>query len=135
VGLGKRLVTIVGVLGLTVVVPSTLARATSAQAPVVGHVYVNANTVRENTIAAFDRHADGVLTPLPGSPFTAGGAGTGEVIGSQDALRVTPDGRFLLAVAAGSNEISVLRIADDGALSPASVPSTRVLTPRANISM
>jgi 6-phosphogluconolactonase len=117
VGLGKRLVTIVGVLGLTVVVPSTLARATSAQAPVVGHVYVNANTVRENTIAAFDRHADGVLTPLPGSPFTAGGVGTGEVIGSQDALRVTPDGRFLLAVAAGSNEISVLRIADDGTLS------------------
>jgi hypothetical protein len=117
VGLQQRLVTLVSLLGLAVVMPSTLSRATSAQSGVVGHVYVNANTARENAIAAFDRHADGMLTPLPGSPFTAGGAGTGEVIGSQDVLRVTPDGRFLLAVAAGSNEISVLRIADDGALS------------------
>ena len=41
----------------------------------------------------------------------------GEVIGSQDALRITADGRYLLAVAAGSNGISVLR-ADEG--SPAS---------------
>jgi 6-phosphogluconolactonase (cycloisomerase 2 family) len=86
---------------------------------VVGYVYINANTARENTITAFDRHADGMLTPMPGSPFSAGGAGTGEVVGSQDALRITPDSRFLLAIAAGSNEISVLRIADDGVLTPA----------------
>src|SRR5215213_7300053 len=100
------------------VVPTTLARTTSAQSAVVGQVYINANTAPENTIAAFDRHADGMLTPMPGSPFTAGGVGTGEVIGSQDSLRLTQDGRFLLAVAAGSNEISVLSIADDGALTP-----------------
>ena len=117
-GLRQRLVTIVSLLGLAVVVPSTLARAASAQAPVVGHVYINANTARENTIAAFDRHADGMLTPMSGSPFTAGGAGTGEVIGSQDALRITSDGRYLLAADAGSNEISVLHIADDGTLTP-----------------
>jgi 6-phosphogluconolactonase (cycloisomerase 2 family) len=117
-GLRQSLLTITSLLGLAVVVPSTLAPATSAQSPVVGHVYVNANTARENTIAAFDRHADGMLTSMPGSPFAAGGAGSGKVIGSQDALRITPDGRFLLAVAAGSNEISVLHIADDGALTP-----------------
>ena len=36
---------------------------------VVGHVYVNDNTAGANTIAAYDRHADGTLTAVPGSPF------------------------------------------------------------------
>jgi len=118
VGLRQRLVATVGLLALAVAGPSTLARAASAQSLVIGHVYVNANTAGGNTIAAFDRHGDGMLTPMPGSPFASGGAGSGEVIGSQDAVRVTPDGRFLLTVAAGSNQISVLRISDDGALTP-----------------
>jgi 6-phosphogluconolactonase (cycloisomerase 2 family) len=83
---------------------------------VVGHVYVNDNTAGENTIAAFDRHADGSLTPTPGSPFAAGGAGTGTGLGSQGALQQSADGRFLLAVDAGSNQISVLRIGPDGKL-------------------
>jgi hypothetical protein len=34
-------------------------------------------------LGAFDRHADGNLTPEPGSPFTAGGAGTGAGLASQ----------------------------------------------------
>lgn len=84
----------------------------------VGHVYVNDNTAGTNTIAAFDRHADGRLTPTPGSPFAAGGAGAGKVTGSQGALQVSDDGRFLLAVDAGSNEISVLRIGAHGTLEP-----------------
>jgi 6-phosphogluconolactonase len=37
-------------------------------------------------------------------------------IGSQGALQVSPDGRYLLAVDAGSSQISVLRIKPDGAL-------------------
>jgi 6-phosphogluconolactonase (cycloisomerase 2 family) len=87
---------------------------------VVGHIYVNDNTAGENTIAAFDRHADGTLTPIPGSPFAAGGAGTGAGIGSQGALQQSADGRYLLAVDAGSGEISVLRIRPDGGLRPVS---------------
>src|SRR5438045_3911125 len=63
-----------------------------------------------------DRHADGSLTPAPGSPFKAGGAGTGTGLASQGAVQVSPDGRFLLAVDAGSDQISVLRIRDDGTL-------------------
>jgi 6-phosphogluconolactonase len=89
---------------------------------VVGHVYVNDNTAGTNTIGAFDRHADGSLTPTPGSPFAAGGAGTGTIVGSQGALQVTRDGRFLLAVDAGSSQISVLRIEESGALQAVGTP-------------
>jgi 6-phosphogluconolactonase len=84
--------------------------------PTVGNVYVNDNTAGENTIAGFARHADGSLTPLPGSPFAAGGAGTGIGTGSQGALQESASGRYLLAVDAGSNQISVLRIRHDGSL-------------------
>lgn len=92
------------------------ASAVASASPVVGHVYVDDNTARVNTIAAFDRHADGALTPMPGSPFVAGGAGTGTGLASQGALQVSPDGRYLLAVDAGSDQLSVLRIDHRGAL-------------------
>ena len=107
-----------GVLALTAVAPATLVQARVAQSEVVGHVYVNLNTAMENSIAGFDRHVDGTLTPMAGSPFMAGGAGTGDTMGSQDALRITPDGRYLLAVDAGSHEISVLAVGNDGSLTP-----------------
>lgn len=90
--------------------------ASAAASPVVGQVYVNDNTAVANTVAGFDRHADGSLTPISGSPFAAGGAGTGATLPSQGALQISDDGKYLLAVDAGSNEISVLRISHDGAL-------------------
>jgi len=100
-----------------VAVPASASASASADtSPVVGHVYVNDNTKGTNTIGAFDRHADGTLTPETGSPFAAGGAGTGSGLASQGALQPSADGRFLVAVDAGSNQISVLRITDHGSL-------------------
>jgi 6-phosphogluconolactonase len=92
------------------------ASASAADFTVVGHLYINDNTAAANTITAFNRHADGTLTPLPGSPFATGGAGTGAGIGSQGALQVARSGRYLLAVDAGSSQISVLRIRPNGSL-------------------
>jgi 6-phosphogluconolactonase (cycloisomerase 2 family) len=116
-------------LAATAMAPA--AASASAQAsPVVGHVYVNDNTAGTNTIGAFDRHADGTLTPATGSPFAAGGAGTGAGLASQGALQMSPDGRFLIAADAGSNQISVLRIRGNGSLKVVSggvVPSGGVL--------
>jgi hypothetical protein len=83
---------------------------------VVGHVYVNDNTAPVNTVAGFDRHADGTLTPIPGSPFAVGGSGTGSPDASQGSLQLSADSRYLLAVDAGSNQVSVLRIKPDGTL-------------------
>jgi 6-phosphogluconolactonase len=96
---------------------SASAAASNGPSPVVGHVYVNDNTKPVNSIGAFDRHADGTLTPEAGSPFAAGGAGTGSGLASQGALQFSADGRFLIAVDAGSNEISVLQVHSDGSLS------------------
>jgi 6-phosphogluconolactonase len=94
----------------------TIATATT---PVVGHVYVNDNTAGTNTIGAFDQHADGSLTPLAGSPFSAGGVGTGTIVGSQGSIQATADGNWILAVDPGSNQVSVLTVASDGTLTPA----------------
>lgn len=89
---------------------------------VVGHTYVNDNAAGINTVAAYDRHADGSLTPIPGSPFATGGAGLGAGLGSQGAIQASPDGRFLLAVDAGSNQISVLRVTPSGIPQPVGAP-------------
>jgi 6-phosphogluconolactonase len=96
-------------------VPASASASTQAS-PVVGHLYVNDNTAGTNTIGAFDRHADGTLTAEAGSPFAAGGAGTGAGLASQGALQISPDGRFLIAADAGSNQISVLQITGNGSL-------------------
>jgi 6-phosphogluconolactonase len=107
---GSLLAAAIGLFGA-----ATAASAGTAS-PVVGYTYVNDNTATANTIAGFDRHADGSLTPIPGSPFAAGGAGLGAGLASQGAIQVTSDGRYLLAVDAGSNQVSVLRITADGVL-------------------
>jgi 6-phosphogluconolactonase len=83
-----------------------------------GDVYVNDNTVTSNTVAAFHRRPDGSLQALPGSPFATGGAGTGAGIGSQGSLQTAFGGRFVLAVDAGSSQISVLAVGRGGSLRP-----------------
>ena len=112
-------------VGLLVLAAATAAvaadgAAASLDAPhasrVVGHVYVNDNTAPVNGVAGFDRHADGSLTAIPGSPFAVGGSGRGHADASQGSLQLSADGRYLLAVDAGSNQISVLRIEHDGSL-------------------
>ncbi len=118
--------------GLATVVTASLVAAptiATAATPVVGHVYVNDNTAGTNTIGAFDQHADGSLTPLAGSPFATGGAGTGTAVGSQGSIQATADGNWILAADAGSNEISVLAIGNDGSLALADSVSSGGIEP------
>jgi 6-phosphogluconolactonase len=121
VHLGKRVPSIV-LLTLAVMATAVASGTAAAASRVVGHVYVNDNTAGTNTIGAFDRHADGALTPEAGSPFSADGAGTGAGIGSQGSLQTAGHGRFLLAADAGSNQISVLRIKANGTLAAVGGP-------------
>jgi len=113
---GPVMLGLVAAAAAVAAVPAS-ASASADTSQVVGHVYVDDNTAGTNTIGAFDRHADGTLTPEPGSPFPAGGAGTGAGLASQGALQLSADGRFLLAVDAGSNQVSVLRVHPGGSLS------------------
>ena len=105
---GSLLAAAIGIFG----VPA--AASASTPSPVVGYTYIDGNTTPANTIDGYARHADGSLTPLPGSPFAAGGAGLGTGLASQGAIQATGDGRYLLAVDAGSNQISVLRVTAGG---------------------
>src|SRR4051812_6731876 len=68
---------IAGAAALAAFAVPASALAASGDTGAGGHVYLDDGTTGTNTIAAFDRQADGSLTPTPGSPFRAGGAGTG----------------------------------------------------------
>lgn len=74
------------------------------------YVYA-ANRSNPGNISAYRIVPDGSLTPVPGSPFTAG-------IGPQ-ALAITPDGRPLYAVNGDSGNVSGFNIARDGSLTAA----------------
>jgi 6-phosphogluconolactonase len=114
--------------GAVAAAPAAASASDAGRSPVTGHVYLDDNTAGTNTIAAFGRHQDGTLSPEPGSPFTAGGAGTGAGLASEGAIQLAGGGRFLLAVDAGSNQVSVLRIRPDGSLRVSDVvPSGGVL--------
>jgi 6-phosphogluconolactonase len=104
-------------LGLVALPGAALASGgPGATAPSAGHVYLDGNTTGGNTVVAYDRAPDGSLTPTPGSPFAVGGAGLGAGLGSEGAIQVADHGRFVLAVDAGSNQISVLQVNRDGSL-------------------
>jgi hypothetical protein len=78
--LRTRVAATVGLLVLALAASLAAAQAASAapararHTDVVGHVYMDDNTVGTNTIGAFNRLADGSLVPMHGSPFVAGGA-------------------------------------------------------------
>jgi DNA-binding beta-propeller fold protein YncE len=99
-------------------------RESSAQAPRARNiVYVESNDPAGNAIFAFARGADGSLTPLPGSPFPAGGTGVsfttalGPFDSDQEVI-VNPAQTLLFAVNGGSDTIAVFNIHDDGSLTP-----------------
>jgi 6-phosphogluconolactonase len=76
-----------------------------------GAVFVMTNAADRNEIVAYKRNADGSLQE--GHTFPTGGRGSGGVtdpLGSQGSLTLTQDHSLLLAVNAGSGEISVFRV-------------------------
>src|SRR5437773_1829476 len=70
-----------------------------------GAVYTMTNAADTNRIVVFSRGSKGELQSDHSLP--TGGKGTGGGLGSQGALALGHDGKWLLAVNAGSNEVSV----------------------------
>jgi 6-phosphogluconolactonase (cycloisomerase 2 family) len=77
-----------------------------------GVVYTTSNAVGGNAVLAFTRDRNGGLQA--GGAFPTGGAGTGGGLGNQGAVVVDEYGRWLLAVNAGSNSVSLFAIKRNG---------------------
>lgn len=86
-----------------------------------GTVYTLGNERAGNRLLAFHASPDGRLTPA-GSVAT-GGRGSGIALGSQGALAISRDGRWLLAVNPGSASVSLFEITTAGPRLRQVVPS------------
>ena len=86
-------------------------RSNADEGGAAGAVFVMTNAADKNEIIAYQRNADGSLGRK--RRFPTGGRGSGGItdpLGSQGSLTLTEDRSFLLAVNAGSGEISVFRV-------------------------
>lgn len=112
--MSKRIVR--GVLGVVVVAASVavLGASASASSDEPGAVYALTNSPAGNAVVVYGRGGDGSLTPA--GTFATGGTGTGAGLGSQGAVTVSDDHRWLFAVNAGSNSLSSFRIRPDQTL-------------------
>lgn len=104
---------------LTVGIPS----AASASQTHSTTVYTLSNAASGNTVLAF-HPAGAALTPA--GSYATGGNGTGAAggLGDEGALTVADGGRTLLAVNAGSDSLTALRVGDGGSLTPVSTAAS-----------
>jgi 6-phosphogluconolactonase len=76
-------------------------------------VYVQTNDAAENEVIAFTRADDGALAPL--GRYSTGGRGTGlPHLASAGSVVLSDDGRWLLVVNAGSDDLSLFAVQPDG---------------------
>ena len=102
-------------LALSVVAAALLATTAGAMAQDNDRhamIFTMTNAADGNAIVAFARSETGELTP--DGTYPTGGNGNGAGLGSQGALVLTDNGRWLFAVNAGSNSISVFRVTPGG---------------------
>lgn len=74
-----------------------------------GAVYILYNSASGNNVTVYARSANGQLSST-GVSYSTGGTGTGSALASQGAVVLTQDGRWLLVVDAGSNQITVFGV-------------------------
>lgn len=91
-----------------------LFSAAPALASPGGAVYTQTNSPTGNAVHRLDRGPDGSLTPV--ASYRTGGRGTGAGLGSQGAVALSDDGRLLLAVDAGSDDVAAFRVGRRGHL-------------------
>ncbi|MGE0812628.1 MAG: lactonase family protein [Vicinamibacterales bacterium] len=103
-------------VSLSAAVALALALAASHQvhaaADAPGAVFALTNAAGGNAVVLWPRAADGSLGPAVSTP--TGGAGNGAGLGSQGAVVVSADRRYLFAVNAGSGSVSSFRIEPSG---------------------
>src|SRR5256885_8317326 len=76
-------------------------------------VYVQTNDATGNEVIAFSRTGNGALAPL--GRYSTGGRGTGSPhLASAGSVVLSDDGRWLLVVNPGSDEVSLFAVQPDG---------------------
>ena len=105
----SRSIPMVGALAalLTVLAVAPAAAAGST----AGAVYTLSNSAAGNAVIAYSRASDGSLSPL--GTFATGGLGASGVGGGQGSVTLSEDGHWLLAVNAGSDEITSFAVGAD----------------------
>jgi 6-phosphogluconolactonase len=101
-------------LGISIVAPLRSFAEDTDGADKAGAVFVMTNGVDKNEIIAFRRNDDGTLQQT--RTFETDGRGSGgkvDPLGSQGSLVLSQDRSHLLAVNAGSGELSVFRVQGD----------------------
>jgi len=78
----------------------------------IGAIYTMSNVAEGNSVLIFNRDQVGKLTPA--GEFYTEGLGTGTGLGNQGAVILDPANRWLFVVNAGSDDVSVMAIEDDG---------------------
>jgi len=82
----------------------------AAFADPIGQVYTETNAAAGNQVQVYSRKDDGSLRFV--NSFATGGNGTGAGLGSQGAVTLSENGRFLYAVDAGSNDLAVFEVSN-----------------------
>jgi len=75
------------------------------------HVYTLTNALGDNRVLVLEQHANGALVEV--ISVSTGGTGLGANLGSQGALSFSHEGRWLIAVNAGSNTVSTFAVEDE----------------------
>jgi 6-phosphogluconolactonase len=98
------------VFAILIVVLAAVSASTlmNAQPRIVGEVYTIDNAAAGNNVWRFDRLSNGSL--VASGNFSTQGKGTGSNLASQGAVTLSNDGKWLLAVDAGSNEITLFMV-------------------------
>src|SRR3954447_14272884 len=85
-------------------------------------IYVQTNDAERNEVLVFERGGDGSLAAA--GRLETGGRGTGKPhLASQSSVALSGDGASLLVVNAGSDDVSLFAVADDGPVLAGRVPS------------
>jgi 6-phosphogluconolactonase (cycloisomerase 2 family) len=94
---------------LVLVVPAAAAKPNNAHPGSPGAVFIMTNNPSGNSVLAYSRGADGILTWK--GTFATNGLGAAGLTGSnQGGLALSKDAKSLLVVNAGSNDISAFRV-------------------------
>lgn len=105
-------ISVVGLAMVAALVPVLVAGPASGATTGGGAVYTETNAGSGNAIVVFKRAADGTLAQA--AKVSTGGGGTSSALGSQGAVILSSDGKYLFAVNAGTNTISSFAVSDGG---------------------